>query len=100
MLIAQGAGAAPLAAVEAGARATLFLPRAEPRSARKAWIAGALNPAGAVIVDDGARPALAARQEPAAGRRGRVSRAISSAATAVIVRDRRRRPRSGRGLSA
>ena len=47
MLIAQGQGAgSPLAAIEAGARATLFLPRGEPRSARKAWIAGALNPVG------------------------------------------------------
>jgi glutamate 5-kinase len=48
----------PLMAVEAGARATLFLPGAEPRSARKAWIAGAVNPAGALIVDDGAARAL------------------------------------------
>ena len=67
MLIAQGrtAGArtvatvpGPLAAIEAGARTTLFLPRGEPRSARKAWIAGALNPCGALIVDDGAVGAL------------------------------------------
>lgn len=64
MLIAEGdpsaasAGQGPLAAIEAGARATLFLPRAEPRSARKAWIAGAVNPAGALIVDDGALRAL------------------------------------------
>ena len=48
----------PLAAIEAGARATLFLPGGEPRSARKAWIAGAVNPAGALIVDDGAARAL------------------------------------------
>jgi glutamate 5-kinase len=48
----------PLAAIESGARASLFLPRAEPRSARKAWIAGAVNPAGAVTVDDGAANAL------------------------------------------
>jgi glutamate 5-kinase len=48
----------PLAAIEAGAKASLFLPLAEPRSARKAWIAGAVNPAGAVIVDDGAARAL------------------------------------------
>ena len=48
----------PLAAIEAGARATLFLPHAEPRSARKAWIAGAVSPAGALIVDDGAARAL------------------------------------------
>jgi glutamate 5-kinase len=64
MLIAQGwieAGpdnTGPLAAIEAGARATLFLPGGEPRSARKAWIAGAVSPAGMVIVDDGAAAAL------------------------------------------
>ena len=52
-------------------KATLFLPRGEPRSARKAWIAGAVNPAGALIVDDGAARALRQRQEPAAGRRRR-----------------------------
>ena len=57
MLIAAGAQS-PLAAVEAGARATLFLPGGEPRSARKAWIAGTVNPAGALIVDDGAARAL------------------------------------------
>ena len=41
-----------------GAKASLFLPRAEPRSARKAWIAGAVNPAGVLTVDDGAATAL------------------------------------------
>jgi glutamate 5-kinase len=61
MLIAQGRpgrGRGPLTAIEAGAKASLFLPRAEPRSARKAWIAGAVNPAGIVIIDDGAIKAL------------------------------------------
>ena len=61
MLIAEGdpsGGAGPLAAVEAGARATLFLPRGEPRSARKAWIAASVNPAGVLVVDDGAARAL------------------------------------------
>jgi len=69
MLIAEGnprrdgppvgaAAAGPLAAIEDGARATLFLPGGEPRSARKAWIAGAVNPAGALVVDDGAARAL------------------------------------------
>jgi glutamate 5-kinase len=48
----------PLAAIEAGGRATLFLPRAEPRSARKAWIAGTVSPAGHLVVDDGATRAL------------------------------------------
>src|SRR5205085_5129897 len=53
MLIAEGEpdrDIGPLAAIEAGGRATLFLPHAEPRTARKAWIAGTVNPAGAVIV--------------------------------------------------
>ena len=59
MLIAQGKAAGPpLAAIEAGSRATLFLSRAEPRSARKAWIAGAVNPTGTLTVDDGAVGAL------------------------------------------
>jgi glutamate 5-kinase len=60
MLIARGrvGTCGPLMAIEAGARASLFLPRAEPRSARKAWIAGAVNPAGTVVIDDGAVKAL------------------------------------------
>src|SRR5260370_13915824 len=64
MLIAEGdshvapGARGPLAAIEAGARATLFLPSGEPRSARKAWIAGAVNPAGALVLDDGAVRAL------------------------------------------
>src|SRR6516164_6526376 len=64
MLIARGAprGAGspvgPLAAIEAGGRATLFLPQGEPRSARKAWIVGLLNPPGTLTVDDGAIGAL------------------------------------------
>jgi glutamate 5-kinase len=58
MVIAQGATLHPLAAVEAGARATWFIPAAEPRTARKRWIAGTLNPVGALTVDDGAAAAL------------------------------------------
>ncbi len=63
MLIARGvpeagAATAPLAAIEAGERATLFLPGGEPRSARKAWIAGTVEPSGVVVVDDGAALAL------------------------------------------
>jgi glutamate 5-kinase len=62
MLIAKGKSAGPvsgpLAAIEAGDRATVFLPGGEPRSARKAWIAGAVNPSGTVVVDEGAASAL------------------------------------------
>ena len=58
MVIAKGAALHPLAAIEAGARATWFIPSSEPRTARKRWIAGAVNPAGALTVDDGAAAAL------------------------------------------
>ena len=58
MLIAKGNGLHPLEAVEKGARCTWFLPAAEPRTARKRWIAGTLDPMGTLIVDDGAAAAL------------------------------------------
>jgi glutamate 5-kinase len=67
--IAMGAGAATMIAlgkephalkrVADGARATVFIPDANPRTARKEWIAGSLKPAGKVIVDPGALKALA-----------------------------------------
>jgi glutamate 5-kinase len=58
MVIARGDPLHPLAAIEEGARATWFLPAAEPRTARKRWIAGALNPMGVFVVDAGAAAAL------------------------------------------
>ena len=60
MLIADGRPSNPLAAVEAGARATWFLAEVEPRTARKRWIAGALQPRGKLAVDAGALAALQA----------------------------------------
>ena len=69
-VIARGAGCAtllalgrrgalgPLAAVEAGARATLFAAEASPQAAYKQWIAGALSPQGVITVDAGAAAAL------------------------------------------
>jgi glutamate 5-kinase len=47
-----------LQAIEDGARCTWFLPSASPLTARKRWIAGAVAPAGTVLVDDGAARAL------------------------------------------
>jgi len=44
----------PLTALAEGARCTWFLPAPEGRSARKRWIAGALAPLGAFVVDAGA----------------------------------------------
>jgi glutamate 5-kinase len=58
MVIARGDPLQPLAAIEAGARVTWFLPAAEPRTARKRWIAGALNVMGTFVVDAGAAAAL------------------------------------------
>ena len=58
MVIAQGDAPHPLSAIIAGARCTWFLAAAEPLTARKRWIAGAVAPAGALIVDDGAAAAL------------------------------------------
>jgi glutamate 5-kinase len=59
MAIALGHIDRPLAALEAGSRCTWFLPAAEGRSARKRWIAGSLQPAGALVIDPGAARALA-----------------------------------------
>jgi glutamate 5-kinase len=58
MVIARGEGLHPLAAIEAGARVTWFIPASEPRTARKRWIAGTLNTSGVLVVDDGAANAL------------------------------------------
>ncbi len=58
MAIALGTVANPIAAVADGARCTWFLPAPEGRSARKRWIAGSLQPLGALGVDAGAVRAL------------------------------------------
>jgi len=60
MAIAFGKRDHPLAALEDGAACTWFLPSAEPRTARKRWIAGTLQPVGTLSVDTGAVAALAA----------------------------------------
>ncbi len=58
VMIARGDALRPLSALEAGARATLFAAAAEPKAAYKAWIAGALKPAGVLRVDAGAARAV------------------------------------------
>jgi len=58
MVIADGRVPHPLAAIDAGARATWFLSQVAPLTARKRYIAGSLNPAGSLTLDDGARRAL------------------------------------------
>jgi glutamate 5-kinase len=58
MVIASGHVAHPLKAVADGAPCTWFLTPANPVTARKKWIAGSLEPRGALTVDAGAVKAL------------------------------------------
>jgi glutamate 5-kinase len=60
IMIAPGQVSRPIQAVKEGAKVTWFLPSSTPRAARKQWIAGTLQPKGAVAIDGGAMAALAA----------------------------------------
>ncbi|MFZ1905449.1 MAG: glutamate 5-kinase [Steroidobacteraceae bacterium] len=59
MCIAAGGHPHPLRRIEEGAECTWFVPSATPAAARKQWIAGTLQPAGAISIDAGALRALA-----------------------------------------
>jgi glutamate 5-kinase len=58
MIIASGRRDHPLCAIAEGARCTWFLTPANPVTARKKWIAGALEPKGTLTIDAGAVAAL------------------------------------------
>jgi glutamate 5-kinase len=58
MVIADGREDAPISRIAAGGRCSWFLTPSNPVTARKKWIAGALEPKGAVHIDDGAAKAL------------------------------------------
>jgi glutamate 5-kinase len=58
MVIASGWREHPLRAIAEGARCTWFLTAANPVTARKKWIAGALEPKGTLTIDAGAVAAL------------------------------------------
>ena len=60
MAIALGQVDHPLRRLAEGGRATWVLAKSNPAAARKQWILGALKPAGALTVDDGAARALRA----------------------------------------
>ena len=98
MVIADGKSNHPIQAIANGARCTWFVPPAEPRTARKRWIASTITPAGSITIDDGAMRALARGKSllPAGvtGVEGRFERG-----DAVIVKDPSGRP-LGRGLIA
>jgi glutamate 5-kinase len=58
MIIASGKPDHPLALIEAGGRHSWFTASGTPVTARKTWIAGKLQPAGRIRVDEGAEKAL------------------------------------------
>jgi glutamate 5-kinase len=58
MIIGSGRREHPLRAIAEGARCTWFLTAANPVTARKKWIAGALEPKGTLTIDAGAVAAL------------------------------------------
>ena len=58
MVIASGRVNHPLRAISDGAACTWFLTPANPVTARKKWIAGSLEPRGALTIDAGAVKAL------------------------------------------
>ena len=58
MVIASGRIEHPLRAIAEGARCTWFLTAANPVTARKKWIGGALEPKGTLTIDTGAVAAL------------------------------------------
>jgi len=58
MIIASGHVAHPLKAIADGAPCSWFLTPANPVTARKKWIAGSLEPRGALVIDAGAVKAL------------------------------------------
>lgn len=59
MVIASGKEPNPVAKLANGARSTWFLASTDPIASRKRWIAGALEPTGALVLDKGAAAALA-----------------------------------------
>jgi glutamate 5-kinase len=58
LVIASGRVEHPLQAISEGAQCTWFLAATNPVTARKKWIAGSLEPKGALVIDAGAVAAL------------------------------------------
>jgi glutamate 5-kinase len=98
MVIASGRKTHPLAAIDEGGRSTWFAPQSTPANARKAWIAGHLEPRGRIQIDEGAVHALHAGKSllPAG-----ISAIIGdfSRGDAVVIMDAEG-SEIGRGLSA
>lgn len=98
MVITDGTEPNPLRRIDAGGPCTWFLPDANPKTARKRWIAGALKPAGEMIVDDGALRALKTGKSLLPAGVTSVTGSFERG-DAVVIRTRDGRE-IGRGLSA
>jgi glutamate 5-kinase len=85
-IITLGDRPSPLLAVEEGANATVIEPSTTPAAAYKAWIAGSLAPAGALVVDDGAAEAVRRGKSLLAAGVQRVEGRFDKG-DAVVVRD-------------
>jgi len=98
MVITDGTDENPLRRIDAGGPCTWFLPDANPKTARKRWIAGALKPAGEMTVDDGALKALKSGKSLLPAGITDVAGSFERG-DAVVIRTRDGRE-IGRGLSA
>jgi glutamate 5-kinase len=85
-IITLGTRPAPLAAVEAGAAATVVEPATTPAAAYKAWIAGSLAPVGTLVVDAGAAAAVRRGKSLLAAGVRRIDGAFGKG-DAVLIRD-------------
>jgi glutamate 5-kinase len=98
MVIASGHAMHPLKALAQGAASTWFLAPSDPVAARKRWIAGQLEPKGAIEIDAGAEKALkAGKSLLPAGVRG--VDGLFDRGDAVVIRNGEGRE-IGRGLIA
>ena len=96
-VITLGNRPSPLQAVEAGARSTVIEPSTTPKAAYKAWIAGSLAPAGALVVDAGAAEAVRRGKSLLAAGVRRIEGRFDKG-DAVVVRDEAGHEIGRRGL--
>jgi glutamate 5-kinase len=98
MVITSGKVMNPLARFTDGGACTWFLAHSNPRASRKRWIAGALEPRGVVVIDDGAVTALKSGKSLLPAGVSSVEGSFDRG-DAVIIRDASG-AELGRGLSA
>jgi glutamate 5-kinase len=85
MIITAGNRLYPLSAIDRGERSTFFRPSPNPVRGYKSWIAGQLEPAGRLAVDQGAVGALLSGKSLLAAGVKRVSGNFSRGDTVAIV---------------